>query len=202
MSSRSFLTFVAGVAVAMAIPAMGQSLRMNFPDVSSDASYALDVENMVNLGIVRGYDDGRFGPNDLLTRAQVVILFNRYDQAVVQPLRDQLAAINAKLGLSSSSSSKSSRSSVAATCGNGKCEAGEESYCPAQNCTPGMACPQYCIAGSCLRDCQSSSSNSTPNWCSPYVCNDGTTIPSCTADGHVINYFAPPCITHGGDTMR
>lgn len=35
--------------------------------------------------------------------------------------------------------------------------------------------------------------------CAPYVCMDGTTHPSCSEDGHVINYFAEPCLTHGGD---
>ncbi|MDD5740262.1 MAG: S-layer homology domain-containing protein, partial [Candidatus Peribacteraceae bacterium] len=32
--------------------------------------------------------------------------------------------------------------------------------------------------------------------CEPYVCPDGTVIQSCTADGHPIEYFADPCLTH------
>ncbi len=35
--------------------------------------------------------------------------------------------------------------------------------------------------------------------CVPYVCNDGTVHASCTPDGSQINYFAAPCMTHGGD---
>lgn len=35
--------------------------------------------------------------------------------------------------------------------------------------------------------------------CQPYVCKDGTTHARCAADGTVINYFAPVCLTHGGD---
>lgn len=35
--------------------------------------------------------------------------------------------------------------------------------------------------------------------CQPYRCVDGTEVPACTDDGHVINYFAPPCMTHGGE---
>jgi hypothetical protein len=34
--------------------------------------------------------------------------------------------------------------------------------------------------------------------CVPYVCQDGTVHPSCTQDGSQINYFAEPCLTHGG----
>ncbi len=29
--------------------------------------------------------------------------------------------------------------------------------------------------------------------CAPYICPSGKTHPSCTADGHVINYFIDPC---------
>lgn len=47
----------------------------------------------------------------------------------------------------------------------------------------------------------SSSSSATSSYageCSPYRCGDGTEVPSCTPEGHVINYFADPCLTHGG----
>lgn len=35
--------------------------------------------------------------------------------------------------------------------------------------------------------------------CNPYVCSDGTRIDRCAPDGTVINYFAEPCLTHGGE---
>ncbi len=54
-------------------------------------------------------------------------------------------------------------------------------------------------SSSSVRSSSSSSSSKISNECKPYVCMDGTTHPSCTADGHVINYFAPPCLTHGGE---
>jgi|GEM_PF-7095068 len=38
-----------------------------------------------------------------------------------------------------------------------------------------------------------------PSSCPPYMCADGTQISRCTADGTVINYFAAPCLTHGGE---
>lgn len=44
----------------------------------------------------------------------------------------------------------------------------------------------------------STASSSVSPQCEPYRCADGTEIASCTADGHVINYFADPCLTHGG----
>lgn len=35
--------------------------------------------------------------------------------------------------------------------------------------------------------------------CEPYQCVDGTEVARCSEDGHVINYFAEPCLTHGGE---
>ena len=88
--------------------------------------------------------------------------------------------------------SSSSRSSTAA---GQKCLSSEQcpkdQYCTTEDgdcqsaCEPGaMVCIQAC-AGVC-RSVQ----------CKPYVCPDGTRHPSCSEDGHVINYFADPCLTH------
>jgi hypothetical protein len=35
--------------------------------------------------------------------------------------------------------------------------------------------------------------------CSPYQCKDGTQVARCATDGTVMNYFAAPCLTHGGE---
>lgn len=42
---------------------------------------------------------------------------------------------------------------------------------------------------------QSASSASSFS-CNPTICPDGTSQPTCTADGHPIMYFADPCLTH------
>lgn len=47
--------------------------------------------------------------------------------------------------------------------------------------------------------------NATPEvsaQCQPYRCVDGTVVAACTEDGHVINYFAAPCLTHGGEIAK
>jgi hypothetical protein len=58
---------------------------------------------------------------------------------------------------------------------------------------PVMLCPEgtTCRNSECLPHDEEVS-------CAPYVCADGTQHPSCSEDGHVINYFADPCLTHGG----
>lgn len=52
------------------------------------------------------------------------------------------------------------------------------------SCLPGRPCVQVC-SGVCMAD---------TNECRPYICRDGSVHPSCTADGHPINYFADPCM--------
>lgn len=38
------------------------------------------VNRLYNLGIVNGYQDGRFGPNDKVTRAEVVVFLDRLEK--------------------------------------------------------------------------------------------------------------------------
>ncbi len=51
--------------------------RRSFPDVPAGAWYAGVVGRAAGLGLISGYSNGRFGPNDRVTRGQVaVILWN------------------------------------------------------------------------------------------------------------------------------
>ena len=56
-----------------------------FPDVDENAYYSDSVYKMRSLGVVTGYDDGNFGPNDFVTRGQLVTILDRYDQALLEP---------------------------------------------------------------------------------------------------------------------
>jgi hypothetical protein len=48
-----------------------------FTDVPEGAYYDEAVGELQAAGIVRGYEDGRFGPNDYVTRAQVAVMLQR-----------------------------------------------------------------------------------------------------------------------------
>ena len=50
----------------------------DFPDVSGGAYYGQAVAWAAEAGIVLGYDDGRFGPEDSVTREQLAALLYRY----------------------------------------------------------------------------------------------------------------------------
>ncbi len=55
-------------------------LPCDFSDVGRDQFYtkAVDWASSLDVNIIRGYEDGSFGPADLLTREQMVVLMHRY----------------------------------------------------------------------------------------------------------------------------
>jgi len=60
-----------------------------FPDVDSGTYYTDAVEDAFNKGLITGYDDGTFGPNDNLTRGQIAVIMQRYDEHVINTLKLQ-----------------------------------------------------------------------------------------------------------------
>jgi hypothetical protein len=55
---------------------------LKFPDVDDNAYYADSVYKMQERGVVSGYENGNFGPNDSVTRGQVATMLDRYDQSL------------------------------------------------------------------------------------------------------------------------
>lgn len=62
ISSVAALTMVASSVAAFAV---------DFPDVESTASYAQAVQELSALDVISGYDDGTFGPDKIVTRAEI-----------------------------------------------------------------------------------------------------------------------------------
>lgn len=93
----------------------------------------------------------------------------------------------------SSSSARSSRTSSPAASqkclSSNQCSRGQ--YCTTEDGTCESACEPGAVV--CIQAC---AGRCRSTQCRPYVCPDGYTAPSCTEDGHVINYFADPCLTH------
>ncbi len=52
--------------------------RKSFPDVPSGAYYAKAVRWAGSAGVVSGYKDGRFGPNDRITREQLAVMIANF----------------------------------------------------------------------------------------------------------------------------
>ena len=72
ISSVAALTMVASSVAAFAV---------DFPDVESTASYAQAVQELSALDVISGYDDGTFGPDKLVTRAEITkMIVERHQQ--------------------------------------------------------------------------------------------------------------------------
>lgn len=104
------LPFVAGltlgvVSTGLAATTLGSSI---FRDISRNAYYDSAVGEMYSLGIIKGYPDGRFGPGDYVTRADIAVMLQR--------LRNELKGIpQSSASSANSSSSVESSSSVSSS---------------------------------------------------------------------------------------
>ncbi len=69
--------FIAGFITALSLTAVAAGTYFNdeskFSDWNRDA-----INNMSDLGIITGYSNGNFGPNDYVTRAQLAVILDRF----------------------------------------------------------------------------------------------------------------------------
>lgn len=65
-----------GIAYAMI------NIAEPFPDVNYNDYYGNALVNMQERNVISGYADGTFGPNDPVTRAQLVAILDRYDNSL------------------------------------------------------------------------------------------------------------------------
>jgi hypothetical protein len=123
--SRSFILipFVAGTvfgATATAGFAAGMLGSSIFSDVPEGSFYDSAVGDMYSRGIIKGFEDGDFHPNDFVTRAQIAVMLQRFANGGDIPVssssrssRSSSVSSDESSVSSSSSSSRSSSSSVA-----------------------------------------------------------------------------------------
>lgn len=55
-----------------------------FPDVKAGQWYSNAVIWAYHNGVVRGYDTGKFGPNDIITREQMAVILKGYTENILQ----------------------------------------------------------------------------------------------------------------------
>jgi len=84
---KYLIGFIAGIALGAAGLVFAQSVKI-FSDVPQNAYYAKAVQNLSDAGIMTGYSNGNFGPNDNMTRGQVATIIDRYNQQEDQKLAD------------------------------------------------------------------------------------------------------------------
>lgn len=69
--------FLLGSIVSLGIVYANDTKK--FPDVDYSSYYGVSVNLMSSRGIMNGYENGNFGPNDAVTRAQLATILDRYD---------------------------------------------------------------------------------------------------------------------------
>lgn len=88
LKSKSIIFVVLLSILTSSIAVFGYA---QFSDVKSGAYYEDAVYTMSSLGVIKGYDNGQFGPDDFVTRGQVATMLNRYHNNVVSPIYDYAA---------------------------------------------------------------------------------------------------------------
>jgi|WetSurMetagenome_2_1015567.scaffolds.fasta_scaffold556076_1 hypothetical protein len=78
---KFLLGLLAGVLLGGSAIVLAQN-TVSFPDVKQDAYYAPAVGMMSDLGVIKGYDNGNFGPDDMVTRGQIATMLQRYDDSI------------------------------------------------------------------------------------------------------------------------
>lgn len=78
-----------GIVLGFGATSAGAALRGSaiFSDVAPSSFYDEAIGEMYGAGIIRGYADGKFGPNDVVTRGQLAVMFQR--------LRNDLMGVSA-----------------------------------------------------------------------------------------------------------
>ena len=84
---KIFIVSIAFSAVlTMGLAAFAFDPGEPFNDVDYNSYYSGSAVKMWGRGIVQGYGDGNFGPNDPVTRAQLVTILDRYDSTIIDPM--------------------------------------------------------------------------------------------------------------------
>ncbi len=71
------LTKVLALVLAFAMMVSGAAFAVSYTDVEAGANYAEAVDVLSDLGLVKGYEDGTFGADKTLTRAEAAALVVR-----------------------------------------------------------------------------------------------------------------------------
>lgn len=85
---KFLLGVLAGAIVSTGVNLAWAEAGKMFPDVQSTAYYSSAVTAMTDLGVINGYENGDFGPNDSVNRGQAAVMFQRYDESIKLLVQD------------------------------------------------------------------------------------------------------------------
>ena len=67
---KSFKKVISTLAAVAMLATSASAFAVDFPDVDKSASYAGAVNTLTALGVVNGDDNGKFNPDNTVTRAE------------------------------------------------------------------------------------------------------------------------------------
>ncbi|MDO8648747.1 MAG: Calx-beta domain-containing protein [Candidatus Peregrinibacteria bacterium] len=113
---------IVGMMLGSFATAVGAAVKGSviFSDVQPGSFYDDAVGEMYELGVIKGYEDGKFGPNDYVTRGQLAVMFSRFrgeagaEVSSSRRARSSSSADEGELEEDSSSSTAESNASVGA----------------------------------------------------------------------------------------
>ncbi len=77
------------IGLLLGISTTGVAAYSIFSDVDPNAYYADAINNVFYKGLITGYDNYNFGPEDPLSRGQMAVIMERFDEHVANTLEDQ-----------------------------------------------------------------------------------------------------------------
>ncbi len=77
MRKTGLFTTLFALVLAVLLPAFQANANEGFNDVAADFWAGAEIDTLVELGIISGYEDGTFQPNRTVTRAQAAIMLSK-----------------------------------------------------------------------------------------------------------------------------
>lgn len=80
MCMKKYAHFSVGVVAGLllAVTSISFAAGVRFSDIRTGIWFEKSVKNMVDIGVVRGYPDGTFGPEKQVSRAEVAVMLDRF----------------------------------------------------------------------------------------------------------------------------
>ncbi|MFC1616463.1 S-layer homology domain-containing protein, partial [Patescibacteria group bacterium] len=73
---KFFLGFLIGILISTSAVSFAKKKSV-FHDIEDDEWYTEAVQNLTDLGIITGYEDGSFKPSQKVNRAELVVVLDR-----------------------------------------------------------------------------------------------------------------------------
>jgi len=64
-----------------------------FSYVKRESYYEVPIFQMNQLGVIEGFEDGTFAPDDPISRGQVATMLNRYDENKIKALEEAIVSL-------------------------------------------------------------------------------------------------------------